>query len=322
MSGRSNCALQAKRFTFFIVLFWLTSWVAHAETISSSIPLWSGQVPLSLGTAAADVPRIDVYLPARNPTHTGVLVIPGGGYHYLAAPEGKPVALWLQAHGIAAFVLSYRVSPYHYPAEMLDGMRAMRMVRSRADEFGISNSRIGVWGFSAGGHLASYLMTQRQRKLLPPQDDIDQMDARPDFGVLAYPVISMLPPITHRGSHDSLLGAEATPEQEAQLSNELHVNADSPPAFIFATTDDGVVPVQNSVSFYEAYVQHHLSVEMQLFEHGPHGVVLAQRLLGPSAWPSLLATWMIRHGWMEQRAAENAGPADPVGPIGGLGEIE
>ena len=307
VSGRSNCVLQVKLLSLFLATIWLTSLVAHAETTSSSVPLWSAQAPLSLGTAAVDVPHIDVYLPARNSTHTGILVIPGGGYHYLAAPEGKPVALWLQSHGIAAFVLSYRVSPYHYPTEMLDGVRAMRLVRSRAAEFGISNSRIGVWGFSAGGHLASYLMTQWQRTLLPPQDNIDQVDARPDFGVLAYPVISMLPSIAHRGSHDSLLGADATHEQEAELSNELHVNADSPPAFIFATTDDGVVPVQNSVSFYEAYVQHHLSAEMHLFEHGPHGVVLAEKLVGPSAWPSLLATWMIRHGWMEQTAEEDAG---------------
>jgi acetyl esterase/lipase len=171
---------------------------------------------------------MDVYLPSSNPTQTGVIVIPGGAYHYLAAPEGKPVALWLQAHGLAAFVLHYRVSPYRYPAEMLDGMRALRLVRSRASEFGISSEKIGVWGFSAGGHLASYLMTQFQQSLMPLQDEVDTASARPAFGILSYPVISMRPDITHRGSHDSLLRPQATPDQEAQLSNELHVSSDSP----------------------------------------------------------------------------------------------
>jgi hypothetical protein len=117
---------------------------------------------------------------------------------------------------------------------------------------------------------------------------------------LSYPVISMRPEITDHGSHDNLVGPHATPEQEAQLSNELHVAANSPPAFLFATTDDGVVPVLNSTAFYTAYVEKKLSVEIHLFEHGPHGVVLAQNLLGPSAWPNLLATWMFRHGWMEK----------------------
>lgn len=272
----------------------------QAQTIGTTIPLWTGAVPLANGTAVADRPAIDVYLPANNPTQTGILVIPGGGYHYLAAPEGKPVALWLQAHGVAAFVLHYRVAPYSYPAEMLDGLRSLRLVRSRAGEFGIVSNRIGVWGFSAGGHLASYLMTQWQQSLTPPQDKVDEVSARPDFGILSYSVISMRREITHRGSHDALLGLQATPEQEVKLSSELHVGPDSPPAFLFATTDDGVVPVQNTVAFYLGYVQRHLPVEMHLFEHGPHGVVLAEKLPGAAAWPDLLCTWMSLHGWMQK----------------------
>jgi acetyl esterase/lipase len=271
-----------------------------AAAQQSTIPLWPVSAPLSRGTTAADQPSIDVYLPATNPTTTGVIVIPGGGYHYLAEHEGKPIALWLQAHGVAAFVLHYRVDPYHYPAEMLDGLRAVRLVRSRAKEFGIADTKIGVWGFSAGGHLASWLMTQYQQTLLPVQDAVDSNSARPDFGILAYPVITMRPAFTHHGSHESLLGPNATPESETQLSSELHVTADTPPAFLFATTDDGVVPVQNSVAFYQACVDHHVSVEMHLFEHGPHGVGLAQNLPGADAWPGLLATWMTRHNWMKQ----------------------
>jgi len=268
------------------------------QTPEKSIPLWSGSAPLSSGDALTDKPMLDIYLPAENPTGTAVLVIPGGGYHYLAAPEGKPVALWLQAHGVAAFVLSYRVAPYHYPVEVLDALRAMRLIRSMAADFGVSTSQIGVWGFSAGGHLASYLMTQWKKEIGSAQDSIDAVNARPDFGILSYPVISMRPEYAHRESHDNLLGRGTTAEQESQLSSELQVQPDSPPAFIVATSDDGVVPVMNSVMFYQAYVHQHLPVEMHLFEHGSHGMVLAEKLPGASAWPDLLSTWMTQHHWM------------------------
>jgi acetyl esterase/lipase len=143
-------------------------------------------------------------------------------------------------------------------------------------------------------------MTQWQNDIGTAQDSVDAISARPNFGILSYAVISMRPEYAHRGSHDSLLGTNASAEQESQLSNELQVQADSPPAFIVATSDDGVVPVMNSVMFYQAYVQHHLPVEMHLFEHGSHGMVLAQKLPGASAWPDLLATWMTQHHWMSK----------------------
>ena len=265
----------------------------------ATLPLWTGKAPLATGNAVTDLPAIDVYLPAKNPTQTGVLVIPGGGYHYLAAPEGEPVAKWLCAHGLAAFVLHYRVAPYHYPAEMLDGQRAVRVVRSRAREFGIEETRLGVWGFSAGGHLASYLVTHGPDGLpFETSDAIDALDPRPDFGILAYPVISMKPGVTHPGSHASLLGDEPAHQLEDELSNELHVTDDSPPVFLFATSDDPVVPVENSVLFYQAYVRQQRPAEMHLFEHGSHGLVLAKHVPGASIWPDLLASWMARNGWM------------------------
>jgi acetyl esterase/lipase len=272
---------------------------AEAAVPNLTLPLWVEKVPMATGAAATDIPTIDVYLPSGNPTRTGVLVIPGGGYHYLAAPEDAPVAEWLTERGVAAFVLHYRVAPYHYPVEMLDGQRAVRLVRSRAKEFGISEAQLGVWGFSAGGHLASYLMTHWKDKLpLQTSDAVDALNARPDFGILAYPVISMKIGITHRGSHESLLGDAPAAKLVDELSNELHVTDDCPPVFIFATSDDPVVPVENSILFYQAYSQRHLPVEMHLFEHGSHGVVLAEKVPGASAWPSLLAAWMVHHGWM------------------------
>lgn len=266
-----------------------------------TLTLWQGRAPLAKGAAPADVPAIDVYLPGNNPTHTGVIVIPGGGYKYLAEHEGAPIAEWLRAHGVAVFVLHYRVSPYQFPAEMLDGQRAVRLVRSRAEEFGISASKLGVWGFSAGGHLASYLMTHGEGHLsMESVDAVDAVSARPDFGALAYPVISMKQDVTHRGSHESLLGEAPSAEREDELSSQLHVTEDCPPLFLFSTTDDQIVPVENSILFYEAYVRNHLPVEMHLFEHGVHGTGLAQNVPGASAWPSLLADWMQRHGWMAQ----------------------
>jgi acetyl esterase/lipase len=281
---------------------------ASSATPTESLRLWPGTAPFAMGDTPADLPSIDVYLPASNPTHTGVLVHPGGGYSYVSLEhEGSHVAQWLTQHGVAAFVLHYRVAPYRYPAPLLDGERAMRLIRSRAGDFGVAPDHIGVWGFSAGGHIASTLMTHFGEALTRTesvkQDALDSVSDRPDFGILAYAVISMMPGTTHPGSHDKLLGNPADPKLEVQLSNELHVQPDSPPAFLFATTDDPKVPVANSVLFYQAYVTRHLSVEMHLYEHGDHGAGLAEGVAGLEAWPGQLAAWMRIHGWMAAAGA-------------------
>lgn len=276
---------------------------AQQSDTPEHLSLWPRHAPMASGDTDADEPMLDVYLPATNPTHTGIVVCPGGSYKYLAVPgEGAKIAQWLVAHGVAAFVLHYRVAPYMYPVPMMDGERAMRLVRSRAASFGIAQDHVGVMGFSAGGHLASFLMTHFDEKLPEvsdrTRDAVDAISARPDFGVLAYPVISMMPGITHVGSHENLIGKTPNSELEAELSDELHVTATSPPAFLVATSDDPIVPVINSVLFYEAYSKLKLPVEMHLFEHGPHGMNLAENLPGAGAWPELLTTWMVRHGWM------------------------
>jgi acetyl esterase/lipase len=216
--------------------------------------------------------------------------------------EGTSIAEWFNAHGVAAFVLRYRTAPYHYPAELVDGQRAVRLVRSRAAEFGVAPDHIGVIGFSAGGHLVSTLMTHFNAPLPNtddlPHDTLDNVSARPDFGVLSYAVISMMPGTTHAGTHENLLGKTADPKMETEFSNNLQVQPDSPPAFIWATTDDGTVPVMNSVLMYEAYVAKKLPVEMHLYEHGKHGLGLAEGAPGAEAWPDALAAWMRVHGWM------------------------
>lgn len=262
--------------------------------------LWEGKVPLAMGESEADRPFMEVYLPKANPTRTGVLVFPGGGYGYLAvAGEGTQVAEWLVQRGVAAFVLHYRVKPYRYPAPMLDAQRGMRLVRSHAAAYGIDPEKLGVMGFSAGGHLASYLMTHPGVKSSPDvSDSVEKLSTQPAFGILAYAVISMRKDITHAGSHENLIGKNIDPLLDAELSNDERVTAFCPPVFLFATTDDPRVPVANSVRFYSAYVNKNLSAEMHLFDHGPHGSGLAEKLPGASAWPVLMQNWMQRHGWM------------------------
>ncbi|MDE1163394.1 MAG: alpha/beta hydrolase fold domain-containing protein [Acidobacteriaceae bacterium] len=268
------------------------------------LPVWPAAVPLARGHSEADTPFLEAYLPASNPTHTAVLVLPGGGYAGLALDhEGAQIGRWLAARNVAAIVLHYRVAPYQYPAPMLDAERAMRLVRSHAAEWGFNADSVGIWGFSAGGHLASFMLTHFAESLAPPMpytpDAIDSLSARPTFGILCYPLISMGDPaLSHPGSLANLLGPHPDPALVKSLSNELQVKPDSPPAFLFTTTDDRVVPVLNSIRFYEAYQQHHLPIEMHIFEHGNHGLGLAGTTPGAQAWPQLLETWLQRNGWM------------------------
>lgn len=279
---------------------------------SRNLPLWNGTAPLATGTnfgteiQTTDIPSIDIFLPASNPTKTAVLVIPGGGYqHESLVKEGSAIAQWLNARGVAAFVLHYRVAPYTYPAPLLDGMRAMRVIRSHATEFGFGEDRIGVWGFSAGGHLSSVLATHFDEVLQGteslPTDETDKLSDKPAFAVLSYPVITMDPTFTHMGSHDALLGKTPDPKMVAMFSSELQVSDKTPPVFLFATTDDKTVPVMNSVRFYEACAAHHVEVEMHLYEHGPHGLGLAQGRPGVEKWTEALAAWMQIHGWMSKQ---------------------
>ena len=248
--------------------------------------LWSAGAPGALGNTDEDKPSITIY-PADSAKATGaaVVVCPGGGYQMLAMDhEGKQIALWLNGYGVSAFVLKYRLGPrYHHPAMMQDVQQAMRMVRSRAAEFKVRPDRIGVWGFSAGGHLASTAATHFETK--------DGVSSRPDFAILAYPVITMKE-FTHQGSRRNLLGDNPDPALVDMMSNETQVTAQTPPTFIFFTSDDGAVPVQNGIMFYEALRKAGVPAEMHIFRSGPHGVGLAPDDPDLSWWPKLLAEWM------------------------------
>ena len=269
--------------------------VAPPETII----LWPNGAPGAEGTSEADIPTLTVYLPLRpSLSATAVVVAPGGSYVMLAMNhEGRQVANWLNSLGVTAFVLKYRLGPkYHHPIELGDAQRAMRYVRAHAREYGISSDRIGVMGFSAGGHLASTVGTHYDAGDPKAVDPIDRVSCRPDFMILGYPVISFVAPYSHSQSAKYLLGPDADLKLREELSNELHVTPDTPPTFLFTTSADKIVPAENSIAFYLALHKAGVPAELHVFERGPHGVGLdlADPVLGK--WPGLLANWMRQRG--------------------------
>jgi acetyl esterase/lipase len=260
-----------------------------------TMPLWEGKAPGALGDADADRPTITWYAPDsdRKP-HTAVIVIPGGSYGFLANNhEGRQVANWLNAIGITAFVLKYRLGPrYHHPIELGDAQRAIRMVRARAKDFAVAPDKIGVLGFSAGGHLASTTETHFDAGNPQAADPIDRASSRPDFAVLAYPVISLLADYTHQGSKRNLLGDNPQPELVRELSGELNVTPQTPPTFLFSTSTDGAVPPENSVAFYLALHKAGVPAELHIFENAPHGVGLDLADPAVGEWSNLLLHWL------------------------------
>lgn len=268
-----------------------------------TIPLWEHGAPGALGNEDRDVPTLTVY-PPLDPTKSGtaVIVAPGGSYVHLASNhEGRQVANWFNALGVTAFVLKYRLGPrYHHPIELGDAKRAMRLVRSRTEEFRIAPDRIGMMGFSAGGHLASTLGTHFDNGDSQAADPVERVNCRPDFLILGYPVISFTAPYAHAASATNLLGENPSLQLRQELSNELHVTSSTPPTFLFSTDADTVVPPENSVSFYLALRKAGVPSELHIFEKGPHGVGLrfSDPVLGE--WPILLANWLRDRGLVKR----------------------
>ena len=263
-----------------------------------TIPLWESGAPGALGADDADRPTLTIFRAYRPTSTAGVIIAPGGGYVNLAMDhEGRQIASWFNAMGVTAFVLKYRLGPkYHHPIELGDAQRAIRLVRSRAKEFGVAPDRIGMMGFSAGGHLAATAGTHFDDGNSAAVDPIERTGSRPDFLILAYPVISFDPAIAHAGSVRSLIGENPPAALIQELSNELHVTEKTPPTFLFHTSNDPAVPVENSVRFYLALRKMRVPAEMHIFESGPHGVGLdlADPALGQ--WPGLLSSWLRVRG--------------------------
>jgi len=261
--------------------------------------LWPDGAPGAQGTEDIDRPTLTPYVvPAGRGTGTAVIVCPGGGYQGLATDkEGTQIAQWLNSLGVSAFVLKYRLGPkYHHPVELSDAQRAIRIVRSRASDYRLMPNRIGIMGFSAGGHLASTAGTHFETVNGNASDPLDKASSKPDFLILCYPVITM-GPLTHGGSKRNLLGDNAGDAKLVEyLSNETQVTAQTPPTFLFHTTNDNTVPVENSVMFYSALRKAGVPAELHIYERGPHGVGLAQTDEALAGWPSRLADWLRVQG--------------------------
>jgi len=270
--------------------------------------LWPAGAPGAVGTEEQDKPHLEIFGASGPGLHTAVVVCPGGGYTHLAyEKEGTRIAEWLNLRGITAFILTYRLSPrYHYPAPILDGERSVRWVRSHAKQFNIAPDRIGMWGFSAGGHLVSMVGTHFDDGNPQAVDPTERVSDRPDFVVSSYGVLTMDPTVAKPGSLRTFVNGEITPELMNELSPDRNVTTKTPPYFLFATTTDQSVPPLSSVAFYAALVRAGVPAELHIFEQGPHGTGLAQSYPALAAWPGLLENWLRLNGWMPTSPASAA----------------
>ncbi len=272
-----------------------------------TIQLWDDSAPGSLGKNISDMPTLTVFLPQPNAGNgTSVIVAPGGAYVGLASNlEGRQVADWLSTHGVTAFVLRYRLGPkYVYPIPLEDVQRAIRFVRFHASEYGISTNRIGVMGFSAGGHLAAVAGTLFDPGNLTASDPVDRTSSRPDFLVLAYPWLNAMQPnqggfITYCSVIRSI-PPEDCKKFELAYTPTFHVSPQTPPSFIYATSDDETVPVNASIAFYQALRAAGVPVEMHIFAHGAHGSGLGDSNPALDLWPGLLEAWLRGQGLLTQ----------------------
>ncbi len=262
-------------------------------TLPATQPLWSHGAPNAVGRESGDVPTLTPFT-AREPDGSAMVIFPGGGYGHLAVEkEGEPVARWLAEIGITPFVVRYRLAPrYRHPAMLHDAAHAVRTVRALAKEWQVDPQRIGVMGFSAGGHLAATISTQFDAGDLNSPDPIERVSSRPDVSVLCYPVISFVDAATHKGSRRNLLGDAPAQELMEQMSAERRVTPQTPPTFIFHTADDPAVSVGNALLYAHALRAAKVPFEAHLYEHGRHGVGLAKDDPIVSTWTQRCAAWL------------------------------
>jgi acetyl esterase/lipase len=276
--------------------------LAHAEP--AKVRLWPEGAPGAKGDTDKDQPFINVWPAAKDKANGAAFVVcPGGGYGGLAADhEGIQVAKWFNGLGVSAFVLHYRLGSagYHFPTQLIDVQRAIRHVRANAKQYGIAPNRIGIIGFSAGGHLTSMAATMFDEKPAGMTNDaVDQVSARPDVAAPTYPVISMIQDFGHKGSRKNLLGPNDSDELAKHVSTETRVTASTPPTFIFQTDEDTVVPAENAVAFYLACRKHKVPAELHIYQPGPHGVglYLGDPVLG--TWGGHLRDWLRNQGFLK-----------------------
>lgn len=297
--------IRVATLTTALVILSVGQYSAAATPVT--IKLWENGAPGTPATKPQDEPILSMTPPASSAVTvpTAVIVLPGGGYGGLAMDhEGSQIADWYNKMGVTAFILKYRMhgTGHMHPVPMMDGQRAIRTVRARAKEWNIDPNHIGVMGFSAGGHLTSTLGTHFDAGKPESEDAIERVSSRPDFLILCYPVITTNPEYTHKGSIHNLLGPNPDPALLENLSNEKQVTAQTPPTFIFQTTEDTAVPAENCIGFYLALHKAGVPAEMHIFESGPHGVGLAKERGATSKWPELCQEWLKAHGWLKPTA--------------------
>jgi acetyl esterase/lipase len=284
---------------FAIVFIATTSPIQAAEELPKPEPLWPKGAPLAKGMSDRDIPALFIWQPApENSVGAAVVVLPGGGYGNLAMDhEGKQIAAWLNKQGISAFVLRYRHAPgYQHPVPLMDAQRAVRWVRAHATDYKIDPKKVGIWGFSAGGHLASTVSTHFDAGKQDAENPIDRFSSRPDFSILCYPLISMKESFAHVGSKKNLLGENPDPALVEDLSNETKVTAETPPTFIFHTDADKAVLADHVIVYYSALRKAGVPTEMHIYEKGPHGVGLAPADPILSTWSGRLRDWLSNRG--------------------------
>jgi acetyl esterase/lipase len=272
--------------------------LAHSE-IQTPVPLWPNGAPGALGTSTNDIPTLTAYVPdGTNATGAAIVIFPGGGYVWLAPHEGNDFALWLNQHGFTCFVLKYRLgnNGYRHPAMLNDAARAVRWVRAHAQDYKLDAHRVGIMGSSAGGHLASTLLTHFEAGDANATDVIDRESSRPDLGILCYPVISM-GKYTHQGSRENLIGTNPPAELVASLSNELQVTTNTPPCFIWTMYGDSVVPVENTLLFADALQKNHVPFDLHIYDAGWHGMGLKDKapFEHPHPWAAACLFWLQEH---------------------------
>lgn len=286
-----------KRILSFLAFGLVATSTLHGE-VMAPIPLWPMGAPGALGNADRDIPTITPYLATpEKATGASVVICPGGGYGGLAQHEGRDYAVWLNELGIHGFVLKYRLGSagYRHPRMLDDASRAVRWVRSKAGEWKLDPKRVGIMGSSAGGHLASTLLTHFSAGKSDDADPVERENSRPDLGILCYPVIT-LGVFTHGGSKANLLGTNPPPELVTSLSNELQVSSDTPPTFLWHTVEDTAVPVENSLLFAQALRKNRVPFDLHLYERGRHGIGLANG----HAWTKDLAFWLGERGFLKK----------------------
>ena len=310
--------LNSKKMLKVLTLFACICLISISAIAQESIiPLWEGLPPFQkemnleekiveegiIRISNVQTPTLEVYLPAKQiRTGEAILIFPGGGYQILAYDwEGTDFAKWLNSQGIVGIVVKYRLPLSKSLTDskeipLMDAQRAVRLARHHAEDWGIDSEKIGIMGFSAGGHLASTLSTQYDHKTQRPTDEIDQLSAKPDFSILVYPVISFRDEAAHAGSRKNLIGENPSQELLDRFSAEININSETPPAFLVHAQDDKAVPVRNSLLYYEALTKAEVSASMHLYPTGSHGFGFGLGKGEVENWRNELINWIAELG--------------------------